>query len=207
MTGRHDEESLFHVTRLHCNSGVRWVAVVCVYRDTGKPCTVTGVNDSKTDTIAARFAENVRARRQLLGKSQAELAQGMRDLGFESFRQQTVAEVEAGNRQVKLDEAHALARVLGQTMDGMTRPAGLARQANALLEAAGNLLDASREESRWASERDSAQRRVEKALSAADGWPYALSDEIAVARRALDRAGVGKRTTRRRGAGGDRSGS
>lgn len=147
------------------------------------------MNNIKADTSAARFADNARARRELLGKSQEDIAQGMRDLGFDSFRQQTVTAVESGGRQIKLDEASAWARLLGVTLDALMRPAGLARQANALISAATDLLNASREETRWAAEAESSYRRVTKAITAAADYEAELANELAVARRAIKATG------------------
>ncbi len=87
------------------------------------------VHGGSHGSTASRFALNIRARRELSGLSQRELAQALVDLGHASFRQQTIAEVESGGRQVKLDEALALARALGITVDSLIRPAGLTRQA------------------------------------------------------------------------------
>jgi transcriptional regulator with XRE-family HTH domain len=139
----------------------------------------------KQDPTAARFAANVRARRELRGWSQRQLAERMADLGHRSFRQQTVAEIEQGSRAVKLDEALALSRALGISVDNLIRPAGLTKVASELLAAAWEALDTTRQAREWAGESEAARRRLAKALVAATGHEDALADELAVAQRAL----------------------
>jgi transcriptional regulator with XRE-family HTH domain len=143
------------------------------------------VSDGKSDPAAARFAENIRARRELNGLSQQDLAQAVRDLGHTSFRQQTIAEIENCNRQVKLDEALSLSRVLGATIDHLVRPAGLTAQASELLDAARELRNAARQAAHWAGESKAARRRVNKAISTATKNELVLADEMAIARRTL----------------------
>jgi transcriptional regulator with XRE-family HTH domain len=142
------------------------------------------VTERKKDTAATRFAANVRARRELNGMSQRALAQAMIDLGHGSFRQQTIAEIEAGGRQVKLEEALAISRALGISMDNLVRPAGLTRQASELLAAAREMRETTRQVRQWVNDRDAARRRLEKALAAAGAHESELADELAVAQRA-----------------------
>jgi len=143
------------------------------------------VNESRADTAASRFAANIRSRRELHGLSQRELAQALVDLGHSSFLQQTVAEIEAGSRQVKLDEALAFSRALGITVDNLIRPAGLTREASELLDAARAALDTTRHATHWSRERDAARRQLEKAIARGASYEDELADELAVARRAL----------------------
>lgn len=143
------------------------------------------MGEGKPDTTASRFAGNVRARRELSGMSQSELAQALVNLGHSSFRQQTIAEIEGSRRQVKLDEAMALSRALGITVDSLIRPVRLTRQASELLDAARVLEEAARQAARWLTERNAARRRLEKALTAAAGHEDELADELAVARSTL----------------------
>lgn len=70
------------------------------------------------------FALNVRRRREALGWSQSELARRMADEGWETYNQMTVSRTEKEERSVRLGEARALARVLGQSVEEMTRPTG-----------------------------------------------------------------------------------
>lgn len=137
------------------------------------------------ETTASRFARNVRARREVRGMSQGDLAQAVADQGHPSFRQQTIAEIESGNRQVKLDEAVALSRALGISLDSLMRPAGLTRQAGGLLDAAREAREATRQAHSWARQRADARWRLDKAIGAAAGNEAPLADELAVARRAL----------------------
>ena len=102
------------------------------------------MSDGRSDTAAARFAVNMRRRRELRGWSQRQLAQELVDLGHSTFRQQTVAEIEAGLRQVKLDEALALSRALGLSVENLIRPEGVSARAGELLAAAWEIQDANR---------------------------------------------------------------
>lgn len=143
------------------------------------------MSESKGDTTASRFAANIRSRRELRGLSQRELAQALVDLGHSSFRQQTVAEIEAGGRQVKLDEAMAFSSALGISVDSLIRPAGLTKEANELLDTARVTQEASRQATYWVTERDAARRRLENVIASGAKHEGALSDELAVARRVL----------------------
>ena len=143
------------------------------------------MNEGKADTAASRFAANIRSRRESRGLSQRELAQALVDLGHSSFRQQTIAEIEAGSRQVKLEEALACSRALGITVDHLIRPTGLTKEANELLDAAREAVDATRHATHWATERDAARRRLHEAVARGSDYEDALADELAIARRAL----------------------
>lgn len=52
--------------------------------------------------------------------TQTDLAKRLRDQGL-SFHQQTIQKIEAGDRPVRLNEAHLIARALGTSVDLMTR--------------------------------------------------------------------------------------
>ena len=145
------------------------------------------MGEGRQDSAAGRFAANLRARRELRGWSQRQLAQALVELGHPTFRQQTVAEIESGYRQVKLDEALALSRALGISVDNLIRPAGLTARAGELLAAAWETQDANRHARHWATKHASARRRLERAIEAGDGED-ALADELAVARRVLAEA-------------------
>lgn len=143
------------------------------------------VHGGSHGSTASRFAMNVRARRELSGLSQRELARALVDLGHASFRQQTIAEIESGGRQVKLDEALALARALGITVDSLIRPAGLTRQAGELLTAAREAQEAARHAARWAGERELARHKLQHAIETGSEHETELAGELALARRAL----------------------
>jgi len=143
------------------------------------------MSDGRSDTAAARFAVNMRRRRELRGWSQRQLAQELVDLGHSTFRQQTVAEIEAGLRQVKLDEALALSRALGLSVENLIRPEGVSARAGELLAAAWEIQDANRHARHWADKSASARRRLVTAIQAA-GHEDELADELAVARQALE---------------------
>ena len=147
------------------------------------------VHGGSHGSTASRFALNIRARRELSGLSQRELAQALVDLGHASFRQQTIAEVESGGRQVKLDEALALARALGITVDSLIRPAGLTRQAGELLTAAREAQEAARQAARWAGERELARHKLQQAIETGSEHETELAGELTLARRALAETG------------------
>lgn len=126
----------------------------------------------------------MRTRRELRGWSQRQLAEVLVELGHLTFRQQTVAEIESGFRQVKLDEALALSRALGISVDNLIRPAGLTARASELLAASWEAEEANRHAHHWAARRASARRRLVSAIEAAD-HEEELEAELADARRAL----------------------
>lgn len=75
--------------------------------------------------VRTSFARNVRIRREAIHATQAGVANVMWAYGFESWRQSTLAKVEAGERAVKLDEAFALAALYGIPLDDLLRGIGL----------------------------------------------------------------------------------
>lgn len=74
--------------------------------------------------VNENFGGNVRARREALGWSQSELARRMNDAGWPKYSQITVARTEDSSRGTRLDEALALANVLGADMPSMLEPSG-----------------------------------------------------------------------------------
>jgi transcriptional regulator with XRE-family HTH domain len=96
-------------------------------------------------------AANIRLLREQSGMSQADLAEKMSALGWR-FHPQTLHRIEAGQRKVTAGEADALARVLGATIERITRPeivAGMMDEMHALAgradEAVGQLVNWTRE--------------------------------------------------------------
>ena len=67
------------------------------------------------------FRKNLRARREAIGLTQAELAARLQRLGH-AFVQQTVAKIESGNRPIRLDEAVALALATECSLDELASP-------------------------------------------------------------------------------------
>lgn len=65
-----------------------------------------------------RFAALMRTVRESKGISQEDMGRKMVEAGWAGWRQTTVSRIEAGNRTVRLAEAHAIARILGL---GLTR--------------------------------------------------------------------------------------
>lgn len=82
--------------------------------DTGLPHFAPGVID---DWVAA----NIRAYREQLGMSQADVAQKMAALGWKYYPQ-TVHRIESGQRKVTVGEAQALAQLFNTTVEGLTWP-------------------------------------------------------------------------------------
>lgn len=64
-------------------------------------------------TCADEFVQRARSRREAMKLSQAELARRMTDRLPETWYQVTVARTENGSRPLRLDEAAAMAEVLG----------------------------------------------------------------------------------------------
>lgn len=79
-----------------------------------------------------RFRENMRHIREEKGWSQGELSRRLLDSGWSVFHQTTITRIENGSRQVRLDEAIAIANALGVTLETMTLDA---RAAAVLAEA------------------------------------------------------------------------
>lgn len=75
---------------------------------------------SDTDRRIA-IGRSVRRRREAMGASQDAVAQAMRERGFGSWRQTTLAKVEASARALKLDEAIALAEIYETTIDALVK--------------------------------------------------------------------------------------
>jgi len=78
-------------------------------------------------SIPATFARNVRRRREAIGVPQGVVAGIMFSYGFRTWRQTTLAKVEAGERAVKLDEAFALAEIYAISLDDLLRDCGVER--------------------------------------------------------------------------------
>lgn len=68
-------------------------------------------------------ARNVRAiRNRIPDLKQSDLAERMRDLGFDTWHSQTVGTVERGERRLIADEAYGLALALGTTVVALLSP-------------------------------------------------------------------------------------
>jgi hypothetical protein len=121
--------------------------------------------------------------------TQTALAARMKDLGYR-YHQQTIGQIESGERGLRLGEAQALAQELRTTVDALTRPAGAARDAYRILSAARRVREARDEAARAARHHAAERRDLERLLADAGkaGNAQVLADEIAVARRALEPA-------------------
>ena len=67
----------------------------------------------------ARFRKMVRQAREDRRLSQADVAEALKTRGIDNMYPTTVAKIEAGGREVKLDEAAALADLFGMALDAM----------------------------------------------------------------------------------------
>jgi transcriptional regulator with XRE-family HTH domain len=65
----------------------------------------------------SRFRERISRERKRRGWSQAEVADKLNAMGIDSMYNTTVAKIEAGDRDIKLDEAVALARLYDAPLD------------------------------------------------------------------------------------------
>jgi transcriptional regulator with XRE-family HTH domain len=100
-----------------------------IYRSTLQPTGVACNNLSvyqcavaqQTAPYASLIAANVRAARNRLGITQASCARRMRSLGFE-WHQQTVGNVERGERRLNAEELLGLSVALEVTMDALLMP-------------------------------------------------------------------------------------
>ena len=75
-----------------------------------------------TKTADDWFAENMRARREAIGLSQAGLARLMTHKGHEGIHQTTIARMERGDRVVRLSEAETIAGLLNTNLPSLLLP-------------------------------------------------------------------------------------
>jgi transcriptional regulator with XRE-family HTH domain len=142
------------------------------------------------DLAEQRFATNLRAARDRAGLSQRVLAAQMRQMGFRHMHQQTIAQIEAGTRSVRLGEADALASILRTNMTALMRPAGLAMREAELIAAIRALraaiTDATRQGNAFVSALGGLERCVARAE--ADEITADLADVMSGASAALKAA-------------------
>lgn len=92
------------------------------------------------DTQEKLFATRLRQLRIGRGWNQSDLARELEKVGL-NWRQQTVARAESEGRPLRLDEAHAIASVFGETVESMTATdEAQARDLSIKMSAAGELL-------------------------------------------------------------------
>lgn len=75
-------------------------------------------NSESASAASEAFRHNLSEAREAAGITPASLAEQMTERGF-PFHRQTVQRIESGERSVKLDEALALAELLGERLDCM----------------------------------------------------------------------------------------
>lgn len=94
-------------------------------------CYVEGVteNASGKPTDQELLAENIRARRQAAGLSQADLSSKMKKSGHTNWHQNTVSRVEAGRQMVRSAEYRTLTTILGPGLLDGTNAGGALRLA------------------------------------------------------------------------------
>lgn len=133
-----------------------------------------------------RFAANLRLARERAGMSQEEVAQQMSDLGYK-FHQQTITRIENGRRKVSLEEANQLAQAVGSTVDALSRPTGLARDAWTVLHDVRVIRDAHKRANAAAEEFRIMQGHLHHLVKRLEdeGAAPALEVEMSAARRAL----------------------
>jgi len=146
------------------------------------------MDTTEPDAADQRFAAGVRHARERAGLSQGALAEKMAGEGY-PFRQQTVSEIESGQRAVRMGEGLALARVLAVPVESLVRPEGVAHQGWTITEAKRDLQAALAAMDVQHRKAVSARRRLEVALREAErqGLTEALAQEVADGRRMLER--------------------
>lgn len=110
--------------------------------------------------INRRFRENMRYIREEKGWSQGELSRRLLESGWSVFHQTTITRIESGSRQVRLDEAIAIANALHVTLETMTLDA----RAAAVLAEVRKSSELRRELSELGLRYAEAQRSLRKAL-------------------------------------------
>lgn len=81
----------------------------------------TPMKNNDTDE-EKNYRQELKRLRQLGKMSQADLAQKMRDQGWDEYTQTTVSRMENGGRPITLSESRALAQILGTTVERMIKP-------------------------------------------------------------------------------------
>ncbi|MEZ5151684.1 helix-turn-helix domain-containing protein [Rhodococcus zopfii] len=79
----------------------------------------TGIRDWYYDSASNRLGQWLKLRRKMLGKSQQDISDALTAAGIK-FYDSSVARIENGKRKVTVDEAEALARILGVDIAYMT---------------------------------------------------------------------------------------
>jgi transcriptional regulator with XRE-family HTH domain len=88
------------------------------------------------------FAERMAELREAKGMTQTDLARALRDRHGLRFHQQIVARIEAGERPVRLNEAHLIAQVLETNLSAMTAVTGSTDSLRMAMQLAQGRLDA-----------------------------------------------------------------
>lgn len=86
----------------------------------------------RKERTADYFRKRLRAERELKSWSQADMAKMLSDNGFHAT---TIAKIEAGDRTVRIDEATAIADLLGLSLDALLGRKGLEDDASHALSA------------------------------------------------------------------------
>lgn len=143
-------------------------------------------DDTRYGATARWTAENLRAARERASIGQKALARKMAERGY-SFIQQTISQIEHGSRRVDLEEAYALADLLGTTVEALRRPTDIALEGMTLMDGAEQLArlreQAAQVARQYGEQHDLVEQLVE-AIEAA-GNSGQLAREISFARRVL----------------------
>jgi transcriptional regulator with XRE-family HTH domain len=145
------------------------------------------VADDRQDQAEQRFSANLRVAREREGMSQAALAGQMRELGYDSFRQNTIYRIETGRRSVGLGEAQALALITRTSIDRLAQPPELAKESWLILEALRRFREAGKQLRDLGLRRSNTRAELERLVRNAREAGHAdhLAREIAAAERAL----------------------
>lgn len=146
------------------------------------------MDSTESETTDQRFAAGVRHARERAGLSQGALAARLADHGPLS-RQQTISDIESGQRSVSIGEAVALAKALAVSVESLTRPEGVAHEGWAITEAKRDLQAALAAMDVQHRKALSARQRLERAIRSAErkNLTETLAQEIRDGRRMLER--------------------
>lgn len=155
------------------------------------------MSESTTDE---RFGAAVRARREAMGLTQAEVSEALRAAG-QPVSVTALAKVEAGSRAVKIAEAAALARILSLHLDLLTLSEessgaleGLLSRASGQAAAARARAAAAAAEAARAGQREAALRVLAQAATGSAAWRGSKEALLSAALGTTDeeaRAGLG----------------
>lgn len=117
-----------------------------------------------------RFAANMKALREAMGWNQADFARQLSAYGAPGLRQTTISRIEAGERNVRLNEAVAIAKVLRTTVEAMANTGPELQGVSKVLSLVTSLRDAEKRLGEAANEYNKHLVALRTALGDPEPW-------------------------------------